>query len=202
MKLSLLVSVGNAAGKVIPIAGPQFLIGRDPGCHLRPASPIISKRHCALLLRGNKAYIKDFESTNGTLVNDQRITGEHELKDQDALKIGPLEFVVKIEDVQSVPVDKPTPTPAANEGDDDAVAAMLLAMQDNGSGTPGGLDAVPEGSTVLDMPAVNVTAQDPNAPMAALSKGKKPEKPAPTMNTQTAAEAILQKYSRRNRRTT
>src|SRR5437867_12903547 len=121
MKLSLEVSVGKAAGKVIAIAGPQCLIGRDPDCHLRPASPVISKRHCALVLREGRAYIKDFESTNGTLVNNERIIGEQELNDRDALKIGPLEFVAKLEGAEAVPVDKPTPAPAANQGDDDAM---------------------------------------------------------------------------------
>src|SRR5438874_6243263 len=155
MKLSLQVSVGKSAGKLIPITVPQFVIGRDPQCHLRPASPIISKRHCALVLRDGKAFIKDFESTNGTLVNDQRIDGEHELKDTDKLKIGPLEFVVKLEITQPTPVNKPTPVPAAKSDDDDEVAAMLLAMQDelgSATGLTGG--AIPDGSTVLDMPAV------------------------------------------------
>lgn len=202
MKLSLEVSVGKAAGKVIQITGPQFLIGRDPECQLRPASASISKRHCALLLRDNRVYIKDFASTNGTLVNNERIDGERELRDQDALKIGPLEFVVKIEGAPAAPINKPTPVPETASGDDDAVAEMLLAMQDDGALTPGALGEVPPGTTVLDMPAINITAEDKDAPMAALSKARKSEKPAPTMNTQTAAEAILQKYGRRNRRTT
>src|SRR5438132_13660173 len=97
MKLSLLVSVGTASGKCIPITVPQFVIGRDPQCQLRPSSAVISKRHCALLLREGKAYVKDFESTNGTLVNEERVAGERELRNEDKLKIGPLEFVVQIE---------------------------------------------------------------------------------------------------------
>src|SRR5713226_1916307 len=110
MKLSLAVMTpGKGEGKVIPITLSQFLIGRDPQCHLRPASAVISKRHCALLMRGDKVFVRDFDSTNGTFVNDQPIKGEVELQNDDRLKIGPLDFAVRIE--AGTAVDKPTPVP-------------------------------------------------------------------------------------------
>jgi pSer/pThr/pTyr-binding forkhead associated (FHA) protein len=201
MKLSLQVAVGKAAGKIIPVSGPEFVIGRDPDCHLRPASPIISKRHCALLMQEGRAVIKDFASTNGTLVNGERIEGEHELKNQDILKVGPLEFLVMLDLPEKVSLSKPTPVPAAKSEEDEAIAEMLLAMQDDSATpTPTATDqVVPEGSTVLDMPAVKPPEDDKPKPNEGLSKTRKNEKPAPTMNTQSAAEAILQKYSRRKR---
>src|SRR6516162_222967 len=110
MKLNLVVlTPGKTQGKAIPITLSQFLIGRDPQCHLRPASAVISKRHCALLIRGDKVFLRDFDSTNGTFVNDRQIKGEMELQNDDRLKIGPLDFGVKIE--TGTPVDKPTPVP-------------------------------------------------------------------------------------------
>src|SRR5437588_3960755 len=115
MKLSLVVlTPGKTEGKEIPITTAQFTIGRDPKCNLRPASPVISKRHCAVLVRNGKVFLKDFDSTNGTLVNDQRITGEQELNHQDKLGIGPLNFAVRIE--SSTPVDRPTPAPPTRAG--------------------------------------------------------------------------------------
>ena len=83
MKLSLVVkAAGTQEGKVLPITLSQFVIGRDPQCHLRPASPMISKRHCALVQRDGKAFIQDFGSTNGTSVNDQPVKDEIELHTQ------------------------------------------------------------------------------------------------------------------------
>src|SRR5262245_61033598 len=159
MKLSLVVlSTGKAEGKVIPITLSQFVIGRDPQCHLRPASPVISKRHCAILVRGGKAFVRDFDSTNGTFVNDEPVKGERELANEDNLKVGPILFRVSLE--TSVPVNKPTPVPPpakaeASASDDDDVAAMLLALQDEGGGTPSvsNIDSgeVPSGSTVMDL---------------------------------------------------
>src|SRR5438105_5755541 len=106
MKLSLVVlTPGKTEGKVIPITLSQFVIGRDPECNLRPASALISKRHCALLVRGNNVFVRDFDSTNGTRVNDQLVKGDRELHAEDQLAIGPLLFRVDME--VSPPVSRP-----------------------------------------------------------------------------------------------
>src|SRR5262245_15328301 len=98
MKLSLLVlTSGKQAGKILEIKLPQFLIGRDPQCQLRPASPLISKRHCALIQREGKAFVRDFDSTNGTFLNEEQIQGEVELHHDDQLKIGPIQFTVQLD---------------------------------------------------------------------------------------------------------
>src|SRR6185312_1750609 len=108
MKLSLVVlTPGPNQGKLLEIKVSQFVVGRDPQCQLRPASPMISKRHCAILQREAKAFIRDFGSTNGTFVNNEPIKGEIELRNGDQLKIGPLLFEVRLE--VSAPVNRPTP---------------------------------------------------------------------------------------------
>src|ERR1700694_3137453 len=98
MRLSLVVlTPGKSQGKVVPVSRSEFVIGRDPQCHLRPASARISQRHCALLIRGDKAFVRDFGSTNGTFVNGRQIRGEMEVLHEDRLKVGPLEFTLRIE---------------------------------------------------------------------------------------------------------
>ncbi len=111
MKVSLVVATGAHEGKIIPVTGPQFLIGRDTQCHLRPASQAISKHHCGLLVRDGRIYIKDFGSTNGTLVNDVLIRAtEVMVVDGTNLKIGPLDFNVKIEIASPKPDGTPLPS--------------------------------------------------------------------------------------------
>ncbi|MCI0456388.1 MAG: FHA domain-containing protein [Gemmataceae bacterium] len=213
MKLSLVVlSEGKARGQAIPITLPQFLIGRDPQCQLRPASPLISKRHCAVLIKNGKAFVRDFGSTNGTFVNEEQVTGERQIQDEDTLKVGPLTFRVALE--TTPPVNKPTPPPPkpSEPTDDDSVAAMLLSLQDDAAPDGGGLndaDGVPTGSTVHEM----ISPLNSKSPQGEAKEGDpKPEqpkeggaKPADKKekkeigDTAKAAAAILEKYARRQR---
>jgi len=127
MKLSLLVlTAGKQEGKVLEIKLPQFLIGRDPQCHLRPASPLISKRHCALIQRDGKVFIRDFGSTNGTYVNDERVEGERELFQDDQLKVGPVAFTVRLEEVAKAAAKTPAP-PTKPEGSKTPAPAVKAA---------------------------------------------------------------------------
>ena len=106
MKLSLVVmTAGKAQGQVIPVNLAQFVIGRDPQCNLRPASALISKRHCAVLLKDGEVYVRDFDSTNGTFVNEEAVKGEMPLKNDDVLKVGPLAFKVQAFALANVPSD-------------------------------------------------------------------------------------------------
>jgi predicted component of type VI protein secretion system len=128
MKVSLVVASGAHQGKVIPITGPQFLIGRDAQCHLRPASQAISKRHCGVLVRDGKIYIKDFGSTNGTTVNDELIkNAEVAVESGASLKLGPLDFIVQVEKTAIHPDG--TPLPAASPETAAAIAAATAAAK-------------------------------------------------------------------------
>jgi pSer/pThr/pTyr-binding forkhead associated (FHA) protein len=58
---------------------------------------MISNRHCALMSRGNRVFVHDFTSTNGTFVNGCQVVKDTEVRDNDNLRVGPLEFQVRIE---------------------------------------------------------------------------------------------------------
>jgi pSer/pThr/pTyr-binding forkhead associated (FHA) protein len=96
MGIKLLVAGGKSAGRVVPVTVPKFFIGRAPDCHLRPGSHLVSRHHCVILIKKGGVAVRDFGSTNGTLVNGERIRGEQELKDGDRLTVGPLEFEVRL----------------------------------------------------------------------------------------------------------
>ena len=94
MELKLKIREGKNAGQEVPVSGRKFFIGRAEDCHLRPASDLISRHHCVLLVEDGYVAIRDFGSKNGTFVNDERVVGERELKPGDCLKVGPLHFEV------------------------------------------------------------------------------------------------------------
>ena len=196
MKLSLIVlTPGRMQGKSIPISLPQFVIGRDPECHLRPTSQLISKRHCAILTSGEKVSVRDFESTNGTLVNDEPVKGERQLKNEDRLKVGPLEFRVALE----VAVPHKVPVGAS---DDDAAAAMLLSVQEDSTSAPSGTnvdsEGVPTGTTIMEVIAPQTPTPPPGVEQPPVDKAEAARQAAG--NTSSAAKAILEKYMRRPRR--
>jgi pSer/pThr/pTyr-binding forkhead associated (FHA) protein len=208
MKLSLVVTQGKLAGKEIQVRLSQFLIGRDPECQLRPNSPLVSKRHCAVVQREGRVFLRDFESTNGTILNEQPLQGEKELRAGDEFKVGPLAFRVKLEETI---VDKPeeTPAPAAaakskppgskpgeSRVNEDSVLEMLLTGE---GGLPaGGTDPIPPGSTVME--SMNLPQEDQPKPDEKVGADKKPDKKlADAKATSDAAKAILEKYMRRPR---
>ena len=126
MKVSLVVASGVHQGKAIPIVGPQFVIGRDPSCQLRPASQAVSKQHCAVLVRDGKVYVRDMGSTNGTQLNDATLKGEErEVRPNDLLKVGPLDFTVRIE--ATVHKEDGTPLPDRSPETAAAMAAVKAA---------------------------------------------------------------------------
>ncbi len=186
MKLSLVVvNAGKASGQTVPIKIAQFVIGRDPQCNLRPASAMISKKHCAVLVKEGKVFLHDFNSTNGTFLNDERVTGEVPLKDGDMVKVGPLTFKVAIEPSPTPTKPTPPPKPAAKASEEDEAAALLLSLE-GGAIAPASESTegeVPGGSTVMDIPSF----PPPDGDGAA--KPAKPEKKEEKKEHDSAAQA-------------
>jgi len=96
MEVKLVVVSGQRAGEELPVAGPKFFIGRAEDCQLRPRSDLVSRHHCVLIVEEAYVAVRDFGSKNGTVVNDGTVKGEQELKDGDRLKVGDLEFEVRV----------------------------------------------------------------------------------------------------------
>lgn len=111
MKVQLIVVRGKPEGKVIPLAGSSFKIGRGETCHLRPNSEQVSREHAEFVIESSAVIVRDLGSRNGTLVNGKALTTEPcTLKDRDLVQVGPLTFAVSIQDA---PVAAGKPAPAA-----------------------------------------------------------------------------------------
>lgn len=66
----------------------ELIIGRSETCDLVLTDSKVSRRHARFFQRGGKYFIEDLGSTNGTYVNNERITGVKELQSTDTLFIG------------------------------------------------------------------------------------------------------------------
>lgn len=230
MKLGLLVlTAGKQEGKLLEIKLPQFLIGRDPQCQLRPASPLISKRHCAILQREGKVYLRDFDSTNGTFLNEEAVKGERELKHGDVVKVGPIEFKIQLTATPTpVPATKPAssvtpppPTralpvkPAASTTKDETPIPATSPMAKKSTGEEDDIAAMllsleegesSDSSSESGSVPEGSTVFDMKVPPEVMAGGAKPDDKTPqkpaapsTGDTRSAAARILEKMTKRPR---
>ena len=120
LQLSLKVIGGRHDGKQIPITGKKFLIGREEDCHLRPNSDMVSRHHCVFTVDEYSVRLRDFGSTNGTLVNGNRVKGEIQLSHADKIQVGKLDFEILMshtaekEDAQANPETPVAVPPGSN----------------------------------------------------------------------------------------
>jgi pSer/pThr/pTyr-binding forkhead associated (FHA) protein len=117
MHVALKVVNGIHRNKVIPITVPEFKIGRDPSCQLRPASEDVSREHCAIIIRPDqRVFLRDYGSRNGTILNHRMLVhGELQLENGDLIEVGPLTFRLSItadEIIEATIAEPTTPSPA------------------------------------------------------------------------------------------
>jgi pSer/pThr/pTyr-binding forkhead associated (FHA) protein len=94
--ISLEVTQGPWSGTLIPVKATRFLIGRGPECQLRPTSARVEDHHCGIEMHSTSYFLRAFQSSAGTYLNDRQVFGRVELRDQDSLRVGPLQFRVNI----------------------------------------------------------------------------------------------------------
>lgn len=70
------------------IDAEKVVAGRVESCALFLDAPGVSKEHAAILTVGNDHILEDLGSTNGTLVNGEKVT-RHILQNRDLIEIGP-----------------------------------------------------------------------------------------------------------------
>lgn len=86
-RLSLAILDGPDAGNVFRIDRPRVTIGRA-GADLTLNDTEASRQHAALEVRDAVFMVEDLGSTNGTLVNGERIDGAVELTDKSEFQVG------------------------------------------------------------------------------------------------------------------
>ncbi len=78
-------------GREYTISGGSLLIGREAGCDVVIDSKSVSRRH-AEIVATPKGYLLIDSSTNGTLLNGERIEGQRVLARTDVIRCGDYEF--------------------------------------------------------------------------------------------------------------
>ncbi len=86
-RLSLAIIDGPDAGSVFRMEKPRVTVGRQ-GADLTLNDADTSRQHAAVEVRDNVYTLVDLQSTNGTLVNGQKIDGSVELQNHSEFQVG------------------------------------------------------------------------------------------------------------------
>ena len=73
--------------------GAKRTLGRGPSADFVVDAPLVSRVHCHLSATESELTIEDLRSTNGTFVNDSRVT-QSQLRVGDRVRVGRLELTV------------------------------------------------------------------------------------------------------------
>jgi predicted component of type VI protein secretion system len=136
-------------GRILDLQVERATVGRVEENTFQITDPSVSSRHAEILLRGTDIVVKDLNSTNGTFINNDRIT-ESVLKPGQTLRFGQVEL--KIDDGKPVggpaapayaPAAAPAPAAAApkkqTEGSTMVVSrgVSLTDLEQGGTRPPG-----------------------------------------------------------------
>jgi pSer/pThr/pTyr-binding forkhead associated (FHA) protein len=77
------------------LRGETTTIGRAVECDIVITSKRVSREHARLVREGRRVMLEDLNSTNGTLLNDERILEPMELRDGDMISVGDVKFTFR-----------------------------------------------------------------------------------------------------------
>jgi pSer/pThr/pTyr-binding forkhead associated (FHA) protein len=76
----------------------EVVIGRSPACSYNIQNETVSSMHARLSYHHDQWWVEDLRSTNGTFVNDERISTPVVLMTEDDLRCGQVNIRIQIEE--------------------------------------------------------------------------------------------------------
>lgn len=104
----IILSIRTEQGKdsVRHFSQPEILIGRDPKCDLPMLDEALSAHHARLAYHHGQWWLEDLESTNGTFLNNERLTTPAVVIAGDHFKCGNTGFDIRLEDRDGISPSK------------------------------------------------------------------------------------------------
>jgi len=96
MDVKLVMFKEDGQRKDFALSGEVTTIGRKEDCELRVPVADVSRKHAQITVGPDGVVLKDLGSSNGTFVNNKRVT-ELTLKAGDRVVVGPVVFTVQID---------------------------------------------------------------------------------------------------------
>lgn len=83
----IIIKFNNEVVDHVELRQGDMKIGRKPGCEIQIDNLSVSGEHANIFTVGEDSFIQDLGSTNGTFINNKKIT-KHHLKNGDTVVIG------------------------------------------------------------------------------------------------------------------
>src|SRR5215472_2330335 len=109
----LVVLSEGMTGQSYELKVDRTTVGRVEDNTFPIPQPSVSSHHCEIFLRGDDVVVKDLNSTNGTYINNNQITGEAVIKPGQILRLGQVE--IRLE-APGMPIPAPAPAASAPAG--------------------------------------------------------------------------------------
>jgi pSer/pThr/pTyr-binding forkhead associated (FHA) protein len=77
---------------------PEVIIGRDPTCDLPLRDETVSVRHARFSYHHHQWWVEDLHSTNGTFINQERLTTPTVIVSSDELRFGQINLTVTMKE--------------------------------------------------------------------------------------------------------
>lgn len=91
-----ITSLDSLDGSTANFQKLDIIIGRDPTCGLPVPHETVSARHARLYFHQSQWWLEDLNSTNGTYLNDERLTTPAVIVSGDEIRCGEKTFRVEI----------------------------------------------------------------------------------------------------------
>jgi pSer/pThr/pTyr-binding forkhead associated (FHA) protein len=134
----LVILTQGMTGRTLDLKVDKTTIGRVEDNLFQIAEPSVSSHHCEVLLRGNEVVIKDLNSTNGTFIDDEKIT-ESVLKPGHTLRLGQIEL--RLEDGAAPAASAPAAAAPAKKPESATRSTRGVSLSElESGGRPPGFD--------------------------------------------------------------
>lgn len=181
MPYQLVVIKGRSVNQVLKLPSDGVTtVGRQQGCQIRIGSSQVSRKHCEFFEKHGHLLVKDLNSSNGTIVNGQKVEGQQVLEPGNVLLIGSVAFRVE---QAGAPVAGPTAAPG---GPGDTAVTQPAAVGGDAVGGDADIDLDFE---QVDEELAGESSEEPGteAP-AAEATGSRPEEEAAPLTNESAQE--------------
>jgi ABC transport system ATP-binding/permease protein len=97
--LKLIIEDDEGRKTVVPFSRDEITIGRQDGNTIRLTERNVSRHHARLLRQNGQVLVEDLGSSNGVLINGERIQGQTRVGDGDLIQIGDYDLALQQEEM-------------------------------------------------------------------------------------------------------